>query len=270
MTLKNCGTCADSNAPFDSAACQDCGGFSNWTDGRALAPVEPLDPAIAKALSPTAQGPTPGSTLGCPDCAHVDSHGNQPPCADCRPSPVKGPHWTSNNPAVLVSSGRRTCSGCQDNAKSVLVEPCQTCFPDLEKPSWSPRETPKEVIPIVNVPKPAPWPEPPLPAPAYFTVPAELTRPMMLAVRDHPTTSASDTESWHAKLGWLICAWDVLKEFRVSPAPIDSTPGISVGESSFETWFASRSNESLEGGRKQLARDAYAAGMGDPRVTYRR
>ena len=47
---------------------------------------------------------------------------------------------------------------------------------------------------------------------------------------------------------------------------IDSTPRLSVGNSAFEDWF--QAHEKACTGDKQLARDAYAAGMGDPLVTY--
>ena len=46
----------------------------------------------------------------------------------------------------------------------------------------------------------------------------------------------------------------------------DSTPWLSVGNSSFEDWY--QAHEKACSGDKQLARDAYAAGMGDPLVTY--
>lgn len=45
----------------------------------------------------------------------------------------------------------------------------------------------------------------------------------------------------------------------------DSTPKLSVGNSSFESWFSGYSP--MHKGDKQRARDAYAAGMGDPLVT---
>ena len=45
----------------------------------------------------------------------------------------------------------------------------------------------------------------------------------------------------------------------------DSTPQLSVGESSFESWFESYNPANK--GDKQRSRDAYAAGMGDPLVT---
>ena len=44
----------------------------------------------------------------------------------------------------------------------------------------------------------------------------------------------------------------------------DSTTALSVGDSAFESWFASYT--SVSSSLKQLARDAYAAGMGDPLV----
>lgn len=44
----------------------------------------------------------------------------------------------------------------------------------------------------------------------------------------------------------------------------DSTPHLSVGDSSFESWFAAY--DPWGKGDKQRARDAYAAGMGDPLV----
>lgn len=47
---------------------------------------------------------------------------------------------------------------------------------------------------------------------------------------------------------------------------VDSTPKLSVGDSAFESWFQAHPKACT--GDKQLARDAYAAGMGDPLVTY--
>ena len=47
----------------------------------------------------------------------------------------------------------------------------------------------------------------------------------------------------------------------------DSTAELSVGDSSFESWYASYVKEGTKG-LKHHCRDAYAAGMGDPLVTY--
>lgn len=44
----------------------------------------------------------------------------------------------------------------------------------------------------------------------------------------------------------------------------DSTPDLHVGDSAFEDWY--QQHPKAVGGDKQLARDAYAAGMGDPLV----
>jgi hypothetical protein len=47
----------------------------------------------------------------------------------------------------------------------------------------------------------------------------------------------------------------------------DSTPELSVGDSSFESWYEQYLvSVPVHQGRKQRARDAYAAGMGDPLV----
>jgi hypothetical protein len=48
---------------------------------------------------------------------------------------------------------------------------------------------------------------------------------------------------------------------------IDSTPTLNVMHSAFEDWFQQQPFATLEG-IKQLCRDSYAAGMGDPLVTY--
>jgi hypothetical protein len=47
----------------------------------------------------------------------------------------------------------------------------------------------------------------------------------------------------------------------------DSTPLLHVGSSAFEDWFQSQPF-ATQGGIKQISRDSYAAGMGDPLVTY--
>ena len=45
------------------------------------------------------------------------------------------------------------------------------------------------------------------------TMPINLTPEMVRAVRDDPICSVGN-EMWHARLGWLICAWDVLVQNR--------------------------------------------------------
>jgi hypothetical protein len=49
------------------------------------------------------------------------------------------------------------------------------------------------------------------------TMPLALTGEMLRAVRQHPTTSTDDKEEEHRRIGWLLCAWDVLKEKRLPP-----------------------------------------------------
>lgn len=48
---------------------------------------------------------------------------------------------------------------------------------------------------------------------------------------------------------------------------LENLDELSVGDSSFESWYASYVKEGTKG-LKQHCRDAYAAGMGDPLVTY--
>ena len=65
-------------------------------------------------------------------------------------------------------------------------------------------------------------------------------------------------------------SYEVRALYAATPAPApaqykDSTLQLSVGESSFEYWFESYNPANK--GDKQRARDAYAAGMGDPLVT---
>jgi hypothetical protein len=47
----------------------------------------------------------------------------------------------------------------------------------------------------------------------------------------------------------------------------DSTPLLHVGNSAFEDWFQEQPF-ATQSGIKQISRDSYAAGMGDPLVTY--
>ena len=41
-------------------------------------------------------------------------------------------------------------------------------------------------------------------------MPWQLTPAMISAVRDADSTRIEDRDEWHQRLGWLICAWDVL------------------------------------------------------------
>jgi hypothetical protein len=61
-----------------------------------------------------------------------------------------------------------------------------------------------------------------MPDQVTITMPLTLTPEMMRAVRDDPLCQVPG-EQWHARLGWLICAWDVLVEHRL-PAPTPKEP----------------------------------------------
>lgn len=54
--------------------------------------------------------------------------------------------------------------------------------------------------------------------PVTVTLPLALTADMLRAVRLHPTTSTEDKEEEHRRIGWLLCAWDVIVAQRVTPA----------------------------------------------------
>ena len=49
------------------------------------------------------------------------------------------------------------------------------------------------------------------------TMPMALTPEMLRAVKEHDTTKTEDRDEWHRRLGWLLCAWDVLLEHRLDP-----------------------------------------------------
>lgn len=50
--------------------------------------------------------------------------------------------------------------------------------------------------------------------PVTVTMPLELTGDMLRAVRSDPLTQVEDKEQEHARIGWLICVWDVLVQTR--------------------------------------------------------
>jgi hypothetical protein len=50
--------------------------------------------------------------------------------------------------------------------------------------------------------------------PPMVLMPLELSREMMLAVHDSPLTSCASQEVWYERLGWLICAYEVLIKNR--------------------------------------------------------
>lgn len=87
---------------------------------------------------------------------------------------------------------------------------------------------------------------------------------------------------------WITCylgcryeesddSWKVKYRAIKQPEPVaigmrdatykDSTPKLHVGDSAFEDWFQAQPF-ATQTGVKQMCRDSYAAGMGDPLVTY--
>ena len=48
-------------------------------------------------------------------------------------------------------------------------------------------------------------------------MPRTLTPDMICAIRDDPTTSIADRDAWYARIGWMLCAWDVLVRHRIFP-----------------------------------------------------
>lgn len=54
------------------------------------------------------------------------------------------------------------------------------------------------------------------PAAAVVTVtlPVNLPPEVLLLVREHPTTRTEDREEEHRRIGWLLCAWDVIVSQR--------------------------------------------------------
>jgi hypothetical protein len=60
--------------------------------------------------------------------------------------------------------------------------------------------------------------------PVTVTMPLELTSDMLRAVREHDTTKTEDRDEWHRRLGWLLCAWDLLVAHRLPPGDVVEVP----------------------------------------------
>lgn len=52
--------------------------------------------------------------------------------------------------------------------------------------------------------------------PVTVTMPIQLTAEMLRAVRLHQTTSTGDKDEEHRRIGWLLCAWDVIVGERIA------------------------------------------------------
>ncbi|WP_228897782.1 hypothetical protein [Acidovorax sp. Leaf73] len=82
--------------------------------------------------------------------------------------------------------------------------------------------------------------------------------------RDTAPGRTEDYQDASTNLCWR--AWQARASNGQAPAGAykDSTPGLHVGDSSFESWYSGYKLDPTS--IKQIARDAYAAGMGDPLV----
>ena len=45
-----------------------------------------------------------------------------------------------------------------------------------------------------------------------IAIPVELPSSLLKAIREHPTTSHEDRDEMNQRIGWLLCAWDVIVE----------------------------------------------------------
>jgi len=78
--------------------------------------------------------------------------------------------------------------------------------------------------------------------------------------KDWRTETGLWSSAWHACL-----AAQPTTTAQAAPAYKDSTPELHIDDSAFESWYSTYSPAHKSD--KQRARDAYAAGMGDPLVT---
>ncbi|AVQ84253.1 hypothetical protein [Variovorax sp. PMC12] len=93
---------------------------------------------------------------------------------------------------------------------------------------------------------------------------------VVLDPRNELLDPAADTLEKHPKTMAALAAVDaaqIAKGDARNRVYADSTSHLHVGDSSFEDWFQAHPKACT--GDKQLARDAYAAGMGDPLVVAR-
>jgi hypothetical protein len=74
-------------------------------------------------------------------------------------------------------------------------------------------------------------------------MPRDLTPDMLRAVRKNPLTSCEDKDEENRRIGWLMCAWDVLVESRTSgvmealPAHLrDDAPNLKCDSCGRKSW----------------------------------
>lgn len=128
------------------------------------------------------------------------------------------------------------------------------------KPSY-----PEELIPLF-----ASLPAPQAVQDGWKLVPVEPTEGMRAAIVSEMDRQEAHWQYNPVALYMVMLAAapspDGKAEQAEAPSYCDSTPLLHVGESSFEGWFSDYNPAGK--GDKQRMRDAYAAGMGDPLVTY--
>lgn len=93
----------------------------------------------------------------------------------------------------------------------------------------------------------------------------------MRAAFERHTGNGWFDKDWRTETGLWSSAWyaclaaQPTTTAQAAPAYKDSTPELHIGDSAFENWYSTYSP--VHKSDKQRARDAYAAGMGDPLVT---
>jgi len=70
------------------------------------------------------------------------------------------------------------------------------------------------IVSQLNAVKSTPVAEPKAYEPLPIAMPPQLTPEMIEAVRTHESTAMADREQWHARLGWLMSAYNVMVACR--------------------------------------------------------
>jgi hypothetical protein len=52
-----------------------------------------------------------------------------------------------------------------------------------------------------------------------ITLPVELPAEVLRAIRNDPLTSCEDRDEMNTRIGWLLCAWDIIRMQRLPPTP---------------------------------------------------
>lgn len=57
------------------------------------------------------------------------------------------------------------------------------------------------------------------------SMPLKISSAMMDAVRNNPLTRCDDLEMWYSRLGWLICAYDVMVKTAIEEGEVNEELG---------------------------------------------